>query len=324
MLRAGDLVGGSTTRRDPEAPEETPGAQRERRRIWLVVRAGQVEFHGFSHHVRVTGPILEGPFDQGRHHTLDLGEGDTFTVQKERLTAGERSLLEEGLAARGDPTLVIAAVDWGDSSIVRIRGRAIEPVADLRRSLPGKRYADRRHEKDREAYVDELLGVLRPELAGATAVIVAGPGFLKEQVAHRLEELDPAEHGKVRVLAASESGRPGVDELLRSGRATEVLRSSAAAEEAELVEGLITELSGHRASVGRAETAEAVGAGAAETLLLLDTLLTDPAIAPTLEAARAGRARVFIVREEGEPGRRLAALGGIAARLRYEWRPTAA
>ncbi|HEV2426876.1 MAG TPA: hypothetical protein VGS61_01515 [Acidimicrobiales bacterium] len=103
-----------------------------------------------------------------------------------------------------------------------------------------------------------------------------------------------------------------------------MLRSSAAAEEAELVEGLITELSGHRASVGRAETAEAVEAGAAETLLLLDTLLTDPAIAPTLEAARAGRARVFIVREEGEPGRRLAGLGGIAARLRYEWRPSAA
>ncbi|HEV2448813.1 MAG TPA: hypothetical protein VGU43_00170, partial [Thermoplasmata archaeon] len=193
LLRAGDLVGGSTTRRDPEAPEETPGAQRERRRIWLVVRAEQVEFHGFSHHVRVTGPIIEGPFDQGRHHTLDFSEGDTFTVQKERLTAGERSLLEEGLAARGDPTLVVAAVDWGDSSIVRIRGRAIEPVADLRRSLPGKRYADRRHEKDREAYVDELLGVLRPELAGATAVIVAGPGFLKEQIAKRLEEAEPAE-----------------------------------------------------------------------------------------------------------------------------------
>ena len=37
----------------------------------------------------------------------------------------------------------------------------------------------------------------------------------------------------------AESGRVGVDELLKSGRATEVLRGSVAAEEAEVVERLV-------------------------------------------------------------------------------------
>ncbi|MCI4337798.1 MAG: hypothetical protein L3J72_00620 [Thermoplasmata archaeon] len=322
LIRPGDRVGASTTRRDPEAPEETPGAQRDRRRIWLIVTAEQVEFHGFSRHVRVTGPILEGPFDLGRHHTLDLDEGEEFTVQKERLLAGERALLEEGLASRNEPTLVVAAVDWGDSSVVRIRGRSVEPVADLRRTLPGKRYGSSHVEKERGQYVTEVVELLRNELPGALALVVAGPGFLKERIAKELQELDPANKGKIRVIAASESGRPGIDELLRSGRATEVLRSSAAAEEASLVEGLLTELSGRRASVGPTETAEAVSAGAAETVLVLDTRLTDPAFSQILEEARTGRGRVFIVREDGEPGRRLAGLGGIAARLRYEWSPS--
>jgi protein pelota len=322
LVRPGEQVGASTTRRDPEAPEDAPAAQRDRRRIWLVVRVEQVEFHDFSHHVRVTGPIVEGPFDIGRHHTLDLGEGEEFTVQKESLSSGERALLEEGLEARGEPTLVVAAVDWGDSAVVRLRGRSIEPVAELKRTLPGKRYASTGREKERGLYVTEVASLLKTEAPQAAAIVIVGPGFFKEQVAKELFELLPESRAKTKVMPASESGRAGIEELLRSGRASEVLRTSVAAEESALVESLLTELGGHRASVGIRETAEAVIGGAAETILVLDTLLTDAEVARILDVARAARARVFIVRKDGEPGRRLQGLGGIAARLRYEWRPT--
>src|SRR5208283_1686805 len=126
LVRAGDRVGASTTRRDPEAPEDTPAAQRERRRVWLVLVAEEVEFHGFTRHVRITGPIVEGPFDIGRHHTLDLTEGDEVSVTKPNWTTGDRTILEEGLERKGDPTILVAAVDWGDSSLVRLRGRSVE------------------------------------------------------------------------------------------------------------------------------------------------------------------------------------------------------
>ena len=93
-------VGSSTTRRDPEAPEDVPGAQRERRRVWLVIQVEQVETHDFSGHGRLTGPIVEGPFDIGRHHTLDLFTGDDLTLLKEEVTAADRALLDEGLDNR--------------------------------------------------------------------------------------------------------------------------------------------------------------------------------------------------------------------------------
>ena len=319
-MRPGDLVGGSTTRRDPEAPADVPGAERARRRVWIVVLAEQVEFHGFSKHVRVTGPIREGPFDLGRHHTLDLQEGDELTVLKEAISASDRVLLDEGIAGKDEPTILLAAVDWGDSSIVRLRGRAIEPVADLKRTISGKRYDGGQGEKDRQGYVEELVGLLRREGPAATAVVVAGPGFLKEHVARRLHELEPALSGKLKVYATAESGRVGVDELLKSGRATETLRGSVAAEEAQFVEHLVRSLArGSRAAVGRREVAEAVEAGAVETLLVLETLLTDPEVVPLLDRARAARARLFIVRDDGENGAKLTGLGGLAAILRYDW-----
>ena len=327
LVRPGELVGASTTRRDPEAPQEVAGAERTRRRVYLVVRTEQVEFHGFSKHVRITGPIVEGPFDIGRHHTLDLTEGDDVTLAKPQPSAAERALLDEGIEGRGDPTIVVAAVDWGDSSIVRVRGRAIEPVADVRRTLAGKRFEGGQGEKDRTAYVEELSGVLAREGANATAVVVAGPGFLKEALVRHLAETDPAFAKRVKVYPTAEGGRVGVDELLRSGRASEVLRASVAAEEAEVVEQLVRAVGGGlRAAVGRAEVAEALEAGAAETVLVSDALLADPEVVRILDRTRSARARLFVVRADEAPGKRLAGLGEIAAILRYDWtsaaRPT--
>jgi len=323
LVRPGADVGASTTRRDPEAPIDVAGAERTRRRVYLVVRAEQVEFHGFSKHVRITGPIVEGPFDLGRHHTLDLAEGDDVTIALGEPTAAERTLLDEGLSGRGDPTIVIAAVDWGDSSIVRVRGRAVEPIADVRRTIAGKRFEGGQGEKDRSAYVEELCSVLAREAGPATAVVLAGPGFLKEALVRRLTETEPTLAVRLKVYPTSEGGRVGVDELLRSGRASEVLRSSVAAEEAEVVERLVQAVAGgRRAAVGRREVAEALDAGAAETVLVTETQLADPEVIRILDRVRGSRARLFVVRADDPPGKRLRGLGDLAAILRYDWTST--
>jgi protein pelota len=320
FVHPGEIAGASTTRRDPEAPQEVAGAERSRRRVFLAVRAEQVEFHGFTKHVRITGPIVEGPFDIGRHHTLDLGEGDEVAVGKPKPSAADRTILDEGLKGVDEPTIVIAAVDWGDSSLVRIRGRSIEPVADVRRTIAGKQYQGGQGEKDRTAYVEELLALLRREGASATALLVVGPGFLKEELQKRIAEQETELKKKLKVYATAESGRVGVDELLRSGKATEALRGSVAAEEAEVVERLVRTLAGgRRTAVGPSEVREAVDAGAVETLLVSESLLVDLALAPTLDRARAARVKIFVVRDEGEAGHRLAALGRVAAILRYDW-----
>jgi len=320
LVRRGDVVGASTTRRDPEAPADVPGAERTRRRVYLEVRAEAVEFHGFTQHVRITGPIVTGPFDIGRHHTLDLEEGDEVTLVKPEPTLGERALLTEGLQHHGDPTILVAAVDWGDSALARIRGRAVEPVAEVRRTIAGKQYDGGQSEKDRTTYATELVDLIVREGRAAAAVAVAGPGFLKERIAEGIRAADPSVAAKMKLMPTSEAGRAGIDELFRSGRAAEALRGAVAAEEADLVERLVQGLAGGtRSAVGLAEVTEAVDAGAAETVLLSDRLLTDPAAQSVLERAQGARARLFVVREESDAGRRLAALGRIGALLRYDW-----
>lgn len=320
LIHEGEKVGASTTRRDPEVPAETSAAERSRRRVWLAVRAEAIDFHDFTQHVRVTGPIVEGPFDIGRHHTLDIDLGEEVAIFKEQLSPSDRAILDEGTHHRGDPSVLIAAVDWGDSSLVRLHGRALEPVVDLRRTIAGKQYAPGQGNKDRDAYLDELEGLLRREGKEATSIALAGPGFLKEIIAQRIGQSDPAVRRKITIYSTGASGRIGVDELLRSGRAAEALQGAAAAEEAALVEKLVDGLAGGtRSAVGLAEVRDAVEGGAVETLLCSESLLKDGEVNRVLEAARAGQGRLFIVRDEDAAGRRLKGLGGIGAILRYDW-----
>ncbi|MCW6167595.1 MAG: hypothetical protein LVQ64_04005 [Thermoplasmatales archaeon] len=326
LVHPGDRVGSSTTRRDPEAPLDVAAAERTRRRVWLVVATDSVEFHGFSQHVRVSGPIVDGPFDLGRHHTLDIGLGDEVAWFKPELSGADRSLLEEGLQHRGDPEILIASVDWGESSLLRVRGRAVEPIVDLRRTLAGKQFGATQASKDRETYLTELVALVRRSAREASVVAIAGPGFLKEELSRRLIEEDPPLKSKIRVYATAESGRSGADELLRSGRAADALRGTVAAEEATLVEALIKGLASRvRAAVGAEEVGEAVDAGAVETLLVGESHLADPNVSKVLDRARSGRARIFVVRDTEGPGTQLRSFGGIAAILRYDWtsaRPT--
>ena len=150
------------------------------------------------------------------------------------------------------------------------------------------------------------------------------PGFLKEQIAERLTEVEPGLRKILKVFPTAESGRVGVDELLRSGKATQALLGSVAAEEAGLVEELIERLGGgSRAAVGVSEVQEASELGAVETLLVSESGLADPTVGQILDRARIQHAHVLIVRSEGESGRRLASLGGIGALLRFDWTPAA-
>lgn len=327
LILPGDRVGAVSSRRDPEAPSDTPAGQRDRRTVFLTVAAEQVEFHEFTGHVRVTGPIVEGPFDLGRYHTLDLEEGSDVTLTKQALTPSDRLLIEEGRQGADEPQVLVACVDWGDMAVVRLRGRSFSVVDERTRAVGGKydRVKAGSREKDREVFLEEVLKVLDPEISRSQAIVACGPGFFKEELAKRLLARSPAPKAKVILASTSEAGLSGVHELLRSGKVAEALSGSLAAQEAAEVERLVRSLGKQGgAALGPEELKGAVEAGAVETLLVLDTKLRDPAALPLLEAARAARGHLLIVRADGPAGKQLAGLGGMGAVLRFPWRPTSA
>src|SRR5439155_275123 len=68
---------------------------------------------------------------------------------------------------------------------------------------------------------------------------------------------------------------------------------------------------------GPAEVAEAVDAGAVETLLVSDAVVRNPGIEDLMRSAESARGAVVLVSRHHEAGQKLEALGGIAALLRF-------
>src|SRR2546427_1814801 len=67
---------------------------------------------------------------------------------------------------------------------------------------------------------------------------------------------------------------------------------------------------------GPAEVAEAIEAGAVETLLVSDAVVRNPGIEDLMRSAESARGAVVLVSRHHEAGQKLEALGGIAALLR--------
>src|SRR6266571_2615038 len=71
LVREGDLVRASTYRREDVKADKVRPERGEKVRVTLTIRVEGVEFQAFSDRLRITGVIVEGPQDLGRHHTLN-------------------------------------------------------------------------------------------------------------------------------------------------------------------------------------------------------------------------------------------------------------
>jgi protein pelota len=111
---------------------------------------------------------------------------------------------------------------------------------------------------------------------------------------------------------------PGVNELMKKGMGSGILRESRVAVEMEAVEKLMEELGKDgTATYGPKEVENAAKAGAVETLLILDSLIREKDHDAVVRDTEGQKGNVIIVSEQHDAGRQLAALGGIAAILRY-------
>jgi protein pelota len=152
-----------------------------------------------------------------------------------------------------------------------------------------------------------------------TQVILAGPGFAKEDLKKLIDSEYPDLAKRITMDDASSIGVSGFQEVLRRGAITKVLESSRIAQEAKLIDDLFREIATDgKAAYGVKEVEAAMSYGAVETLLVLDEFARRPDTDRMMREVASARGKVVIFSSEFEPGDRLRSLGGIAALLRFK------
>ncbi|MFB6281871.1 MAG: mRNA surveillance protein pelota [Haloferacaceae archaeon] len=323
VVEPGDLVSGDTTRRvqrDEETLRDT-GGEREHMRVTVEVGADDVEFARFANRLRIGGTIVAcSRQDQvGHHHTLNVEEHDEVTIEK-RFKPDQLDRIEAAEAAAENPDVAIATVEEGQAHVHLVAQHGTEEYGSFTAPTGKGEYA-----RPRSELFDELGAAL--SRLDVDAVVLAGPGFTKEDALDHIADEYPEVAEKVSVVDTSSVGDRGVHEVLKRGAVEEIQAETRIAREAELLDELTGRIAeGAKAAYGIEEVARAADYGAVETLLVVDERLRaertgagewQEDVDGIIESVEQQGGDVVVLSGEFDPGRQLRNLGGIAALLRY-------
>jgi len=321
VIEPGDRVSGDTTRRIQRNDEQLRDTGGEREHVWVALEVEDVEFARFANRLRISGVIADcSREDQlGQHHTLNVEEHDEIDVGK-YWKSDQLERIEEAVEATDAPEVAIATVEEGQAYVHTVAQYGTEERASITGPTGKGDYA-----RPREELFDELTEVL--SRTDADAIILAGPGFTKQDALEYIEEETTDLAGSITTVDTSAVGDRGVHEVLKRGAVEEVQTETRIAEEAELIDELMDRIAeGVEVAYGPGEVAEAAEYGAIEHLLVLDEHLREARAGEgdweidadtVIERTEQQGGEVTVFSREFDPGQQLANLGGIAALLRY-------
>ena len=313
LVLPGDLVRASTYRREESKADKIRPERMEKVRVTLTIRIDKVEFQVFSDRLRLTGVITEGEMDHGQHHTLNVAVDDVLTIIK-AWRSHELRRIEDAVAATQKPIVAFLSLDDEEALLAQLRQYGVREVATIRAPGHGKMFPTG---DATSPYFEDLLGKLRMADLGEALVLI-GPGFTREAFHAFLKSKDPKLAARVHVHGTAHAGMRGIQEALRSGVGSKVFEESRVAVETRLVERVLEGIArGAPVAYGPAEVAQAVEAGAVETLLVSDAVVRDAGVEGIMRDAESSRGAVVLVSRHHEAGARLESLGGIAALLRF-------
>ena len=313
IIEPGDIVF-ALTKRISESSDKLR-SDKEKVTVRLGIRVEKVEFHRFANRLRITGVIVAGVEDSG-YHTINITVGKELSIIKEWKEEQLRRIKEAEEAARR-PEIVIVTIEEGEASIGVVRQWGVEEVEVIRES----------YGKDRGSYRREFFGDVASaiERMDFKYLVVAGPGFAKDDFMKFLKEKHPEMANKAIVVDTSSIGTRGFIEVLKRGVLDRIAGELRIAEEAKYLDTLLERIAkGRGVAYGLEEVREAVSYSAVETLLVADEFLREEReqwdIDSLMREVERGGGKVVIMSTEFEPGKRLMALGGIAALLRFDYK----
>ncbi len=304
-----DLVFATTFRSVDAASDKIRPEKVEKRPVRLGIRVDRLEFSGHGIRLRLTGTIEHG-VDEGAFHTINVETGYEISVIKQwRQVDLER--IERAVKASVFGVIHILTIEEGEAELFRLRQYGPESVITIT-SGSGKGAET----ESRRGFFDQILAAIT-ELSGP--LIIAGPGFIKDDFAGYARSRDSPQAGRAIIVETRRIGRGAVQEVIGRGALDKLIGDLQLSREVKVMEEVLLRISkGGAVAYGRSEVGEAIGFGAAEQVLISDTLLRDREVMALVEKAEAMRASVVVLSSSFEPGERLVALGGIAALLRYK------
>ena len=314
IIKPGDLVSGSSFRKFV-----SDSGNAERKSVFIIVRVEKAEFHKGFGKLRVLGTIIGGSPEEfvqvGAHHSLDFDVDDVISIQKYQWHHYELERIKEAQESAKRVKVHALILDEREAELFVIREFGVDALGKV--SVHGRgKYAD--EGKDlKNKFFGEMLELIKS--SSVEKLIIAGPGFEKENFMKFLKDKEASLARSTVVEAIGNTGRQGVFELINKDVVSSVSESIRFNDEVKAVEELVSKVSTDYVTYGLKEVEEAVDFGAVDKLLVIDSFLFENKdVQRIIEKAEKMRSKVMIISHENEISDKLKGLTGIAAILRFK------
>ena len=322
IIEEGDLVSSLTSRRIQDSSGERLRSDRGiKKTFFMGVRVEEISYHKYTGKLRATGTIELGPEDLvplGSHHTLDLKLSNSVKIKKDRWSKWNIKRLKDAMKASKKPSALIVSIEDDIADIGIIRQYGIDYYGPVIGNISGKRIIQKNRKKAITDFFKELIETIE-KFKEVQAIIIAGPGFSKGDFFDYLNQNNP-DMAKISLLESTGAGgRSGIAEVLKKGIIEKMATEGRIANEIRMVEKVLEEIgkSSKTVAYGKKEVTQAVHAGAAETMLVIDEMVKNRDIERLMDQVENMGGKVMIISSEHDGGKQLTSLGGIAALLRY-------
>lgn len=325
IIEENDTIIGTTLRKIKISGEAEKAAS-NKRPVHLSISVERVEFSKYSDMLRVLGTVVSGPEDvpQGSHHTFELEVNTTFTLHKDKWLKFQLDRLNEAVNEKPSQTMVVI-VDRDSAGFAILKNYGYDFLGEITGDVEKKDY--KKKETPKEFFLEaaeELLSYAKRY--NIKNLIIASPAFWKEDFLKVLNKKNSALAKSAVLATCNDTGKNGIEEVLKRPEVKSVLAKERSYKEIELVEKLLYEISKDGlSSYGLKDVEKAAELKAVKTLLVLDSLLIESRqkgkykeLDELMRLIDSSGGEIIIISSEHEGGLKLKGLGGIAALLRYK------
>ncbi|HIE34276.1 MAG TPA: mRNA surveillance protein pelota [Candidatus Altiarchaeales archaeon] len=324
VIQSGNVIKSKTERRVKGKDDIVRSGKSKRQVVNIAISVERVEFKSDIDVLRISGTIIEGPGDIipiGSHHTINVEINSELSIRKNKWSRIDLKRLKDAEKASLRPKILITVIDEGEATIGFVRESKIE-YFDLTKQIGGKYDTTGRKERKIGFYHDVTKFIQDiTQRKKISAVIVAGPGFEKENFHKFLMENYQDLKGRIVIENIGSTGRTGVNEVMKRSKIKEIIEDIESSRDLHIVHKILEEIGKDSGLVayGPRDVETAVNTSAVDKLLVCDNVFLKDRnkIEGLMNTVKSTSGDIHIVNHESEAGKQLNSLGGIAALLRF-------
>lgn len=323
IIEQGDLVSGKTTRKI-KLGEETERSQKVVKKVvYMTITVEKVEFSSTYNGLRVSGKVLEGPEDvpHGSYHSFTIEEGTVIKIHKDSWLFFHRERFRD--ACREEQKAILLVVfDRDNASYALLGSTGYSMLSEEEGDVVKKGY----DEKQPKSFFMQIIATLESYIQRYHPghIILASPAFWKDELFSLFKKKFPT-FASVTLATCSNTGKPGIEEVLRRDEVRTVLKNDRTQRETALVEEVLREIAKcGLVAYGLEETETAVRANAVRVLIVADKRIYEMRHDQTysrleflMKEVEQKGGEVHLISTDHDAGKQLDGLGGVAALLRF-------